>query len=287
MVHNGIEYGLMQLISESYDVMRRGLGLTEDELHRVYKQWNQAELNSFLLEITANIFLMVDTKTGRRLVDVILDVARQKGTGKWTSQDALDLQVPVPTIDAAVMMRDLSGWERERAAGTRLLKGPALTFQGDRDTFLNQLRNAMYAGVILTYAQGMALLRRASDEYGYNLNLEDVARIWRGGCIIRAAVLEPIRAAFRARPDLTQPILDPHLAQELVARHSDLRAVVGTAINLGIPVPGLMASLSLYDAYRCGWLPANLIQAQRDYFGAHTYERVDEKGTFHTQWIQD
>jgi 6-phosphogluconate dehydrogenase len=284
MVHNGIEYGLMQLIAETYDLMKRGLGLNDDELHAVYDRWNQAELNGYLMEITAKIFLHVDEKTGKRLIDVILDEAKQKGTGMWTSQDAMEQQVPVPTIDVAVAMRNLSAFEDERIAASKQLQGPRREFEGDRDAFVERLRNALYAAMILTYAQGMALLRVASQQKGYGLDLEAVARIWRGGCIIRAALLEKMRAAYKARPDLPNLLMDPDLGQAAEARQDDLRAVVRTAAELGIPAPGLSVSLAYFDGYRSAWLPANLIQAQRDFFGAHTYERVDAKGVFHTHW---
>jgi 6-phosphogluconate dehydrogenase len=287
MVHNGIEYGLMQLISETYDLMKRGLGLTDDDLHTVYQDWNRAELSGYLLEITANIFLKVDDKTGQRLVDVILDAAKQKGTGMWTSQAAMELQVPAPTIDVAVAMRNLSGLEGERVAASRGLSGPSPTVHVAPEGFIGRLRNAFYAGTIITFAQGMALLRSASQTYRYGLQLENVARIWRGGCIIRAALLDEIVAAFHARPDLANLLIDPHLAQEVTARQEDLRTVTRTAAERGIPAPGLMASLAYFDAYRSAWLPANLIQAQRDYFGAHTYERLDAKGVFHTHWQED
>jgi 6-phosphogluconate dehydrogenase len=284
MVHNGIEYGIMQLLSESYDLMHRGLGLDDDELHAVFQRWNQGELNSFLVEITAQIFLKVDERTGNRLIDVIRDSARQKGTGKWTSQAALDLQTPTPILDVAVTMRDLSGLDQERRAAHARLGGPTPVFHGARDEFLQQLQNALSAAVILTYTQGLDVLRHASKAHGYGLNLEEVARIWRGGCIIRAALLDDIRAAFRAQPDLANLVLDPRLAERLKARQQDLRRVVGIAVEMGIPAPGLMMALSYYDALRSGWLPANLIQAQRDYFGAHTYERLDAEGTYHTKW---
>jgi 6-phosphogluconate dehydrogenase len=286
MVHNGIEYGVMQLIAETYDLMKRGLGLNDDELHAVYHRWNQAELNGYLMEITANIFLHVDEKTGKRLIDVILDAAKQKGTGKWTSQDAMDLQVPVPTIDIAVAMRNMSAFEEERVAASKALSGPKPTFSGDRQSFINQLRNALYAAMIVTYSQGMVQLRHASEAHDYDLNLESVARIWRGGCIIRAAVLEDIRTAYRKQPDLPNLLRDSHFGQEVTKRQANLRSVVRTAAELGIPTPGLMMALAYFDGYRSDWLPANLIQAQRDYFGAHTYERIDDKGTFHTQWEQ-
>jgi 6-phosphogluconate dehydrogenase len=286
MVHNGIEYGLMELIAEIYDLMKRGLGLTNDELHTVYDQWNRAELNSYLMEITANIFLQPDDKTDKRLIDAVLDQAKQKGTGKWTSWDAMDLQVGTPTIDVAVVARDLSGYKAEREAASKVLKGPKITFRGDRKAFIGQLKDALYAATIITYAQGMALLKQASNAYGYGLNLEAVARIWRGGCIIRAALLEDIRTAYQKQPGLVNLLVDPHLSKELMARQGDLREVVSVSANLGLPAPGLMVSLAYFDAYRSAWLPANLTQAQRDYFGAHTYERMDEKGVFHTQWGQ-
>jgi 6-phosphogluconate dehydrogenase len=287
MVHNGIEYGLMQLIAETYDLMKRGLNLTDDNLRAVYQDWNRAELSSYLLEITANIFLKVDDKTGQRLIDVILDEAKQKGTGMWTSQAAMELQVPAPTIDVAVAMRNLSALEGERVAASRALSGPSPIVHVAPEGFIDRLRSAFYAGMIITFAQGMALLGSASQSYRYGLQLENVARIWRGGCIIRAALLDEIVAAFHARPDLPNLLMDPHLAQEVVARQEDMRTVVRTAAERGIPAPGLMASLAYFDAYRSAWLPANLIQAQRDYFGAHTYERKDAKGVFHTHWQED
>ena len=286
MVHNGIEYGLMELITETYDLMKRGLGLTNDELHVVYNKWNQGELKSYLIEITAQIFLQRDDKTDKRLIDMILDEAKQKGTGKWTSWGAMDLQVPTPTVDAAVMMRDLSGYKVERKIAAQMIHGPKTIFKGNRDRFISQLRNALYASMIITYTQGMALLKQASNAYGYGLNLEAVARIWRGGCIIRAALLEDIRTSYQKQPGLVNLLMDPHLSEEVMARQGDLREVVSVAANLGLPAPGLMVSLAYFDGYRSAWLPANLMQAQRDYFGAHTYERVDEMGVFHTQWGQ-
>jgi 6-phosphogluconate dehydrogenase len=274
----------MQLIAETYDLMKRGLHLIDDDLHRVYAAWNRSDLNSYLLEITADIFLRVDERTGKRLIDVILDEARQKGTGMWASQEAMNLQVPAPTIDIAVAMRNLSSFANEREAAGAALPGPAFTFQEDKQVFLNQLHQALYAAMIITFAQGMALLRRASQVYGYRLDLEAVARIWRGGCIIRAALLEDVRKAYQAQPGLPNLLLDPALGVAVVARQEDLRAVVHLAARSGIPAPGFMASLAYFDGYRSPWLPANLIQAQRDYFGAHTYERIDAKGVFHTQW---
>ncbi len=287
MVHNGIEYGLMELIVETYDLLKRGLGLTPAELAPLYDRWNQAELNSFLIEITAKIFAHQDDRTGKPLVDMILDKAKQKGTGMWTSWDAMDLQVGTPTIDVAVVMRDLSGYQAERQAAAQVLAGPTHTFTTDREGFIGQLKNALYASMIATYAQGMALLQKASATYNYGLDLEAVARIWRGGCIIRAALLEDIRTAYKANPALPNLLMDPHLSQEFLSREADLRAVVQVAAALGLPAPALMVTLGYFDAYRSAVLPANLIQAQRDFFGAHTYERLDAPGIFHTQWEEE
>ncbi len=284
MVHNGIEYGLMQLISETYALMKLVLGFSEDELKTIYSEWNNGELNGFLMEITSNIFGKVDEKTGKRLIDEILDIARQKGTGMWTSQSAMELQVPVPIIDIAVAMRDLSVFEKQREKAEKIYQYPETPFDGDRKKFVTQLRKALYVSMITTYTQGFALLVAASDKYGYHLDLEAVARIWRGGCIIRAAILEEIQAAFHTSHDLLNLLLDPNLSQKIKENQESLRQIVCQAGILGIPIPGIMATLGYLDAYRSSWLPANLIQAQRDYFGAHTYERFDAKGTFHTEW---
>jgi 6-phosphogluconate dehydrogenase len=287
MVHNGIEYGLEQLIAETYDLMKRGLGLNNDELHEVYARWNREELASYLIEITAAIFTRVDEETGKRLVDVILDIARQKGTGIWTSQDAMDLRVPVPTIDIAVSMRCLSEIKDQRKSASQFMPGPEIQVEDRKEDFVRKLKNGLYAATIVTYAQGLSLLRRASDSRKYNLNMEAVARIWRGGCIIRAALLEDLRDAFQEKPDLPNLLLDPRLGRDVLSRLPDWRTVVSKAAEWGIPTPGLMVSLAYFDAYRSERLPANLTQAQRDYFGAHTYERVDAEGTFHTEWNQD
>jgi len=287
MVHNGIEYGVMQLIAETYDLMKRGLGLNDDEVQGVYALWNKGELNGYLVEITSHIFSKPDEKTGQRLIDKILDVAKQKGTGMWTSQSAMELQVPIPTIDLAVAMRDLSVFAKEREQAGAIYQRPMRRFNSDRDTFLTQLGRALYAAMIITYAQGMALLAAASDKYEYHLDLEAVARIWRGGCIIRAALLEDICAAFHARPELPNLLLDSNLSRKVVEHQECLRQVVCQAAESGVPATGLMVSLGYLDAYRSAWLPANLIQAQRDYFGAHTYERIDAKGTFHTEWEKE
>jgi 6-phosphogluconate dehydrogenase len=284
MVHNGIEYGVMQLLAETYDLMKRGLGLNDDELHEVYALWNQGESNGYLVEITSHIFSRRDEKTGLCLIDEILDVARQKGTGMWTSQSAMELQVPIPTIDLAVAMRNLSAFETQRVQADAIYQRPIRQFNGDRRTFLKQLGRAFFAAMIIAYSQGMALLAVASEKFEYYLDLEAVARIWRGGCIIRAALLEDICAAFRAQRDLPNLLLDSNLSRKLMEHQEDLRRVVCHAAEFGVPMPGLMVSLSYLDAYRSARLPTNLIQAQRDYFGAHTYERNDAKGTFHTEW---
>lgn len=287
MVHNGIEYGMMQLIAEVYDLLRRGVGLTDDELGVIFSDWNQAELNSYLVEITADIFRKVDEITGKRLVDVVLDAAHQLGTGMWTSQDAMTLHIPTPTIDTAVAMRNLSGREEVRAAisqkyGQQIQPDPSM-----RQQVIAQTRRALYAAMLLTYAQGFAQLTAASQAYQYNLDLAAVARIWRGGCIIRSALLEPIREAYQKQPDLLHLMVDARLGKAVDERLPDLRDVVQLASGLCLPVPALMATLGYIDSLRSTHLPANLIQAQRDYFGAHTYERVDQRGVFHTQWSKE
>jgi 6-phosphogluconate dehydrogenase len=286
MVHNGIEYGLMQLISETYALMKLALNYSDEELKTVFSEWNKGELNGFLMEITSNIFGKVDDKTGKRLIDEILDVARQKGTGMWTSQSAMELQVPVPTIDMAVAMRDLSVFEEQREMADKIYRRPDINFNGNPENFITQLRKAFYVSMITAYAQGFALLSTASDKYGYHLDLEAVARIWRGGCIIRAAILEDIQDAYHNKQDLQNLLLDPNLSEKINGNQEYLRQIVCQAGTMGIPIPGLMASLGYLDAFRSSWLPANLIQAQRDYFGAHTYERTDAKGTYHTEWLK-
>ncbi len=286
MVHNGIEYGVMQLIAEAYDLLKRGVGLSDDELQSVFQGWNQTELQSFLIEITGDILEKKDDLTGERLVSVISDTARSKGTGKWTSQNAMDLQVPVPSIDMAVLMRDMSKFKEERVAASKALPNNTLEegIHTTREELVDQVRNAFYFAMIATYAQGMAQLKVASEAYDYGLQLQEVAKIWRGGCIIRAACLTDIRAAYDVNHSLPNLLLDPKIGGDLLACQGDMRAVVKVAIDKGIPMPAFMASLAYFDAYRSETLPTNLIQAQRDYFGAHTYERIDQEGTFHTQW---
>jgi 6-phosphogluconate dehydrogenase len=289
MVHNGIEYGDMQLIAEVYDVLHRGLGLPAQKLHEVFARWNRGELASYLIEITADILAKVDDETGKPIVDLILDEAKQKGTGKWASQDALDLGAPTPTINAAVEARIVSAYKDERVAASRVLTGPVPVFDGAGDdartsSFIDLMEDALYVAKICSYAQGFALLRAASAEYGYNLNYGEIAKIWRGGCIIRAALLADIRAAFDAEPQLANLLMDKAFGAAVTARQGALRKVVAFAVTNGIPVPALASSVAYFDAYRSARLPANMTQAQRDYFGAHTYRRVDREGTFHTVW---
>ncbi len=287
MVHNGIEYGMMQLIAEAYDLLKRGAGLSDDELGEIFSSWNEAELNSYLVEITADIFCKVDEITGKRLVDVVLDAAHQLGTGMWTTQDALSLHVPTPTIDIAVAMRNLSGMETMRHAINQNFGDNTSQASVDRKHLIALARSSLYAGFILTYAQGFAQLEAASKAYQYNLDLSAVARIWRGGCIIRSKQLEGIQKVYQQNPGLLNLILDPVLGKLALEHLEHLREMVQTATALGIPAPASMASLAYIDSLRASHLPANLIQAQRDYFGAHTYERVDQRGIFHTQWSKD
>jgi 6-phosphogluconate dehydrogenase len=284
MVHNGIEYGIMQLIAEVYDILRRGAGATSDELHRVFEEWNKAELNSYLVEITSAIFAYSDPDTGRPLVDLILDEAEQKGTGKWTSQNALDLGVPTHTVNAAVEGRIISALKDERLTAEKTFEGPDTALHGNREALFGQVRSALYASILTAYAQGMALMQAASREYHYDLNIEAIARIWRGGCIIRAGLLEDIRQVYRASPDLPNMLLADVFRAAIEERQAAWRSVIQAAVGAGIPVPGMAASLAYFDAYRSGRLPANLTQAQRDYFGSHTYRRIDKDGVFHTEW---
>ena len=284
MVHNGIEYGMMQLIAESYDLMKRGLGLTDDELHDVFAAWSAAELNAYLTEITADIFTHVDDVTGKRLIEVIEDAAKQKGTGMWTSQAAMNLHVPVPTIDVAVMMRNLSAAEGQRATAFEVYDRKIRGLEGNREAMLAHLRSSLYVGFLSAYVQGLTLLRSASQAYGYGLDLRTVVRVWRGGCIIRSSMLEDILSLLEAEPDSENLLVTAGAAEKVKPHEWDLRRLVATAAEVGVPMPAFMSVLAHLDALTAGWLPANLIQAQRDLFGAHTYERVDRKGSFHTEW---
>ena len=283
-VHNGIEYGDMQLIAEAYDILHRALGLSNQELADIFSDWNTGELQSYLIEITADIFKKIDDETGQALVDLILDEAGQKGTGKWTSQNALDIGVPIPTINAAVESRLLSAIKAERVAASKELAGPQVKFEGDRQQMITAVRDALYMAKICAYAQGMALLRAASHENQYDLQYGEIAAIWRGGCIIRAQFLNRIREAYKRQPDLPNLLLDEGFKAEVANRQGALRYVVTTATQLGIPCLAMASALSYFDAYRTDRLPANLTQAQRDYFGAHTFRRTDRDGVFHADW---
>ncbi|MCZ2073483.1 MAG: NADP-dependent phosphogluconate dehydrogenase [Bryobacterales bacterium] len=287
MVHNGIEYGIMQLLCEVYDIMKSGLGMKAPEMHEVFAAWNEGELNSYLVEITAAVLAKTDPETNQPIVDVILDRAGQKGTGKWTSQNALDLGVAIPTINAALEGRILSAFKEERAAASKILTGPKVSFAGDRNALLGQLRNALRLSVLTCYAQGFALMREASKEYVYHLDFTEIARIWRGGCIIRAKVLDDIRGIFTKNPGIANLLIAEPFSGIVNELAGDLRSVIGTATRLGVPCLAMCASLGYIDSYRNERLPANLLQAQRDYFGAHTYERVDKpRGQkFHTEWL--
>ncbi|MEA1996659.1 MAG: NADP-dependent phosphogluconate dehydrogenase [Gemmatimonadota bacterium] len=287
MVHNGIEYGDMQLICEAYDIMHRVLGLDSKRLGEIFTEWNNGELSSYLIEITADIFRKKDPETGKALVELILDKAGQKGTGKWTSQNAFDLGSPIPTINAAVESRIISAYKDERVAASKVISGPEISFTGDVDKMVDSVRQALYASKICSYAQGMSLLKAASEEYGYDLDFKECARIWRGGCIIRASFLDLITQAFERRPELPNLLVDDFFRGEVESRQDAWRCVVKTAVENGIPSLAMSASLAYFDAYRSERVPANLIQAQRDYFGAHTYEMVDRPGVFHTEWMED
>nr|WKN36744.1 NADP-dependent phosphogluconate dehydrogenase [Tunicatimonas sp. TK19036] len=285
MVHNGIEYGLMELIAEVYDLMKRSMDLSNEEIHKTFAEWNAGELQSFLVEITADIFKEPDTKVGEGfLVDKILDKAKQKGTGKWTSQVAMDLGIPIPVIDAAVTSRFLSALKGEREQAAEILVNEQQELKAEKKFLVGELRNALHFATIVTYAQGMALLKESSTEFNYGLNLADVAKIWRGGCIIRAKLLEDIMASYHHQPDLVNLMLDDHIAKVLLQLHLDAVEIAKLGLDQGVPMPALNAALAYFDAYRSKRLPSNLTQAQRDFFGAHTYERIDAEGTFHTEW---
>lgn len=284
MVHNGIEYGDMQLIAEAYDILHRGLRLSNEQLADVFTEWNNGKLGSFLIEITADIFTKIDAETGQAMVDVILDEARQKGTGKWTSQNSFDLGAPVPAINASVDSRNISAFKDEREFASQVLLGPHSVIQDDPKKVIDLVRDALYAAKISSYAQGFSLLSAASREYEYNLNLAEIARIWRGGCIIRAKFLNEVRAAFSHTYEPSNLMVAREFIDILNTHQPALRETVRLAAAAGIPVMTFSASLAYYDAYRSERLPANLIQAQRDYFGAHTFQRVDRDGSFHADW---
>jgi 6-phosphogluconate dehydrogenase len=283
MVHNGIEYGDMQLIAEIYDLLHRGAGMSDAQLAEVFARWNTGDLRSYLIEITAKILTRMDDLTGLPLVDVILDEAAQKGTGKWTSQTALDTGAPIPTINAAVESRLISALKVERVEAAKVL-GSAGKYKGDTQALVDAAGQALYASKITSYAQGLSLLNMASHEYSWDMDIARIVPVWRAGCIIRAALLSDITKAYRTTPDLPNLLLDPAFTQAVLKRETPWRTVVQAAVGIGIPMLATCASLAYFDAYRSAVLPANLTQAQRDFFGAHTYRRIDRDGVFHTQW---
>ncbi|GIO15596.1 6-phosphogluconate dehydrogenase, NADP(+)-dependent, decarboxylating [Cohnella xylanilytica] len=287
MVHNGIEYGDMQLICEAYQLLKDVLGVSTDELHEIFGEWNKGELDSYLIEITTDIFSKKDPETGKPMVDVILDAAGQKGTGKWTSQSALDLGVPLSIITESVFSRFLSAMKEERVAASKVLKGPKTApFQGDKAAFIESVRKALFASKICSYAQGFAQMRAASEEYNWDLQYGNIAMIFRGGCIIRARFLQNIKDAYDRDPGLRNLLLDEYFKNVVESYQDAWREVVATAVRYGVPVPSFASALAYYDSYRSERLPANLLQAQRDYFGAHTFKRLDKEGTFHHNWME-
>jgi 6-phosphogluconate dehydrogenase len=285
MVHNGIEYGDMQLICEVYQLLKEVLGLSAAEMHTIFADWNRGKLDSYLIEITRDILAFKD-EDGQPIVEKILDAAGQKGTGKWTVISALDLGIPLTLISEAVMARSLSALKEERVAASQVLSGPTVTFTGDKAAFIDDLREALYAAKMISYTQGYMLMRAVAQEYGWHLNYGGIALMWRGGCIIRSVFLGKIKEAFDQNPALTNLLLDPYFQEQVDAAQSAWRRVIAKAVELGIPVPAMSSALAFFDGYRRERLPANLLQAQRDYFGAHTYERVDQpRGRFfHTNW---
>jgi 6-phosphogluconate dehydrogenase len=286
MVHNGIEYGDMQLIGEAYHLLKDVLGLNTSELHDIFTEWNNGELDSYLIEITADIFGKTDPETGKPMVDVILDSAGQKGTGKWTSQSALDLGVPLSIITESVFARFISAMKEERVAASKKLFGPETSnYDGDPKEFIEAVRKALYASKIASYAQGFAQMRAASEAYGWNLEYGNIAMIFRGGCIIRARFLQNIKDAYDREPSLKNLFLDEYFSEIVRNYQGAWRNVIAIAVTRGIPIPAFASALAYYDSYRSERLPANLLQAQRDYFGAHTFERLDQKGSFHFQWM--
>ncbi|PFM60918.1 phosphogluconate dehydrogenase (NADP(+)-dependent, decarboxylating) [Bacillus cereus] len=287
MVHNGIEYGDMQLICEAYFFLKQTLDLTAEEFHEIFAEWNKGELNSYLIEITADIFTKKDEETGKPLVDVILDTAGQKGTGKWTSQSALDLGISLPIITESVFARCISALKEERVNASKVLSGPKdkAALGIDKAELIEAVRQALYMSKICSYAQGFTQLKAASEEYDWNLDFGSISMLWRGGCIIRAAFLQNIKEAYETNTDLPNLLLDPYFKEIVESYQGGLRQIISVAVQQGIPVPAFSAAISYYDSYRTATLPANLLQAQRDYFGAHTYKRVDKEGTFHTKWI--
>jgi len=290
MIHNGIEYGDMQLICEAYNILKNGLGLSDEELHRTFMEWNEGDLDSFLIEITGNILGIKDPITGKSFVDVIMDRAGQKGTGQWTINAALETGIPVSTMSEAVFARCISAIKEERVVASKSISGPKTTrFDGDRAELIQAVRDSLYASKICSYAQGFALMRAVGTEQGWNLNFGEIAMIWRGGCIIRARFLQRIKAAFDNNANLGNLLLDPYFRDIIERKQQNWRSIVAKAALAGIPVPAFSASLAYFDSYRSERLPANLLQAQRDYFGSHTYERIDQPAGkyFHYDWVGD
>ncbi|WP_379964442.1 NADP-dependent phosphogluconate dehydrogenase [Epilithonimonas sp. UC225_85] len=288
MVHNGIEYAIMQLISESYEIMKKGLKMDNDEIHKVYKKWNEGRLKSYLLEITTDIFTYKNEGEENLLLDNIRDEAKAKGTGKWTSQAAMDLHLPTPVIDIAVSMRDLSSLKNLRVQASKIYPDLAdLNYNVNKDEYCNQLEEAFYFAMVSAYAQGMHLLYQANEEFKYNLNLDLIAKIWRGGCIIRSEFLEDIYAAFNKNPELQHLLLDETVARNLAQSIPSIRTIVSDAVIHGISTPAFSAALTYFDDFRSENMPTNLIQAQRDYFGSHTYELKAKEGVFHTKWVME
>ncbi|NOU95275.1 NADP-dependent phosphogluconate dehydrogenase [Paenibacillus sp. LMG 31456] len=288
MVHNGIEYGDMQLICEAYQLLKDVLNVSTDELHEIFAEWNKGELDSYLIEITTDIFTKKDAETGKAMVDVILDSAGQKGTGKWTSQDSLNLGIPLSIITESVFSRFLSAMKQERVAASKVLNGPKTSaFEGDRGEFIEAVRKALYASKICSYAQGFAQMRAASEEYNWSLDYGSIAMIFRGGCIIRARFLQNIKDAYDKNGELKNLLLDDYF-NNVVDNYQDAwRLVIATAVTRGVPIPAFASALAYYDSYRTERLPANLLQAQRDYFGAHTFQRLDKEGSFHFNWMEN
>jgi 6-phosphogluconate dehydrogenase len=287
MVHNGIEYAIMQLISEAYDMLKNGLGLNNDELSDVFKKWNEEELQSFLIEITSEIFLRKDDETDKHLVDVISDKAGSKGTGKWTSQDAMELPVSIPTIDSAVAMRTLSGYKDERVAAAELYQSKTKELKGKEGKDIKKIKDALYFAMLISYAQGLSMLYKASSELNMEIPLADVVKIWRGGCIIRSSLLETFYKAFKKDKTLSNILLNKNIARLIKKSEKNARNAIKLALQSKIPVSGLMSAVGYFDAYCSVQMPTNLIQAQRDFFGAHTYQRIDKEGVFHTEWSED
>jgi len=284
MVHNGIEYALMQLIAETYEILKNGLQFSNEEIHGVFEKWNEGRLSSFLIEITRDILTYKAEGTDHLLIDDIKDEARAKGTGKWTSQEAMNLEAPIPSIDSSVAMRDLSKYKAIRTQAATIY-GKSEAIVADKEAFLALLEEAYFFSMIITYAQGMHMLSRASKEYGYDLKLDEIAKIWRGGCIIRSKFLENIYGAYGKNKDLEHLLLDGDVSKLILASQTGVRAIIAASVNAGIATPVYSASLSYFDNFRAERMPSNLTQAQRDYFGAHTYELIGKTGTFHTQWM--